>query len=140
MNLALGSVSGLEGHRPFDGEFTVEALSDGEFTGSGPMSNGRLFRLGPTAAVRIGGVRVLITSARSQVLDLEMLRHIGIDPGAQKILAIKSSVHFRAAFEPLAQAVLVVVAPGANVADHRRIPYRNLRDGLALTPEEGEKK
>lgn len=134
LSLAIGASSGQRGHRPFQGMFEVEALSDGEFTGSGPMSKGRSFRLGPTALLSIGGVRVVVVSGRAQVLDQEMFRHLGVEPAQQRILAIKSSVHFRAAFQDLAEAVLVVTAPGPNIADHRELTYRNLRPGVALMP------
>ena len=76
----------------------------------------------------------MVVSGRGQVLDKAILRHVGIEPGAQKILALKSSVHFRADFQALAEEVLVVVAPGPNVADHRQIPYQNLRPGLDIMP------
>ncbi|MGI9333979.1 MAG: M81 family metallopeptidase [Gammaproteobacteria bacterium] len=135
LELSIGASSGQAGHRPFESRFTVEALSDGEFVGSGPMSEGRQFRMGPSAVLRVGGVRVIVVSARAQLLDLEMLRHIGIEPARERILAIKSSVHFRAAFQLIAEDVLVAVAPGPNPADHREIPYRNLRSGLLLTPD-----
>src|SRR3546814_12663107 len=67
-----------------------------------------------------------------------MLLHLGGEPAAQKILALKSSVHFRADFQPIAAAVLVVVAPGPVVLDNRALPFRRLRPGLshqALRPE-----
>ena len=134
LNLAIGASSGQPGHRPFEGAFTVERLSDGEFVGSGPMSDGRQFRMGLCAVLRIGGVSVLVVSGRAQLLDLEMLRHIGIEPTRQRIIVVKSSVHFRAAFQPIAEDVLVVLAPGPNPADHLEVPYRNLREGLLLTP------
>ena len=35
------------------GLFVVEALSDGEFIGTGPMSKGRVFRMGPCARLRM---------------------------------------------------------------------------------------
>ena len=41
-----------------------------------------------------------------------MIRFVGIDPAAEKILVVKSSIHYRAAFEPLARAILEVDAPG----------------------------
>ena len=75
------------------------------------MAIGRRYRLGPTAVLRIGGVEVLVASGRAQLLDQAILRHIGIDPTAKRILAIKSSVHFRADFEPIAEDVLVTAAP-----------------------------
>lgn len=135
LKIGVGATSGQQGHHPFEGTFTVEALSDGEFTGSGPMSAGRRFRMGLSTVLRIGDVRLIVVSGRSQLLDLEMLRHIGIEPTEARIIAAKSSVHFRAAFAPIAEEILVVVAPGPNLADHRQMPYRNLRKGLLLTPD-----
>ena len=82
----------------------------------------------------IGGVRVVVSSRKQQAADQAMLRHLGIDPTRQKILALKSSVHFRADFEPIASEVLVVEAPGPNIADPKKLPYRHLRRGLRLGP------
>jgi microcystin degradation protein MlrC len=133
--LTLGLGGGYTpGQTPFEAQVVVEALSNGEFTGTGPMSIGAQFKMGPTAVLRIGGVAVIVTSAIAQAKDQAMVRHIGIDPAAQRILALKSSVHFRADFQPLAQAVLVVEAPGPNRADHLKMDYRRLRQGLLLTP------
>ena len=134
VQLSIGAISGQPGHQPFHGLFEVTALSDGEFVGTGPMAIGRTYRLGLTAVLKIGGVEVVVTSGRAQVLDQAMLRHIGIDPTQKRILAIKSSVHFRADFQPLCEEVLVTVAPGPNVADHRSIPYKHLRPGLEILP------
>lgn len=134
LELAIGASSGQAGHTPYTAKFVVDALSNGEFTGTGPMSKGRLFRMGTSALLRLGGVRVLVVSARAQLLDLESLRHIGVEPTEQRIIVVKSSVHFRAAFQPIAQDVLVVVAPGPNTANHLEIPYRKLRPNKLLTP------
>jgi microcystin degradation protein MlrC len=51
-----------------------------------------------------------------------------------KILALKSSVHFRADYQPIAEEILVVEAPGPAVADPAKLPYRRLRQGMRLTP------
>jgi microcystin degradation protein MlrC len=134
LTIGVGAGSGQKGHLPFEATFTVEALSDGEFIGTGPMSRGARFHMGPTAELRVNDVSVVVTSAMAQTKDQSMLRHIGIDLERQRIIALKSSVHFRADFEPMAESVLVVEAPGPNIADHLRMDYRNLRRGLLLTP------
>lgn len=134
LNLALGASSGQPGHTPFQTEVTVDALSNGEFTGTGPMARGARFRMGPTASLRIGGVRVIVTSAITQAKDQAILRHIGIDPTKERIVALKSSVHFRADFQDMAEEVLVVEAPGPNVADHLKMDFKHLRRGLLITP------
>lgn len=113
----------------------VEALSDGRFTGTGPMSQGNPVDLGPTALIRVSaGVRVIVVSRKMQALDQGLFRHIGVEPAAQKILALKSSVHFRAHFQPIAEAVIVVAAPGPVVADPAVLPFTRLRPGLRLRP------
>ncbi|MGE5146726.1 MAG: M81 family metallopeptidase [Candidatus Eiseniibacteriota bacterium] len=130
----IGAVSCMTGHAPFQGSFTVEALSDGAFEATGPFYAGNTLRLGPMAVLKIGGVRVVVSSRKQQLADQAMLSHLGIEPARQKIIALKSSVHFRADFEPIAEEVLVVEAPGPNIADPRKLPYRHLRKGLRLGP------
>ena len=63
-----------------------------------------------------------------------MLRHLGVEPTEQKILALKSSVHFRADFEPIAKEVLVVKAPGPALADPTEFKWTKLRKGVRLRP------
>lgn len=134
INIAIGAGSGQPDQYPFKARFTVEALSDGKFIGTGPMKGGTQYDMGPTAMLRIGGVAAIVTSGKAQVNDQAMLRHLGIDLERQRILAIKSSVHFRADFTGLAGDILIVTAPGPNVADHLALDFRKLRPGVRLTP------
>jgi microcystin degradation protein MlrC len=114
---------------------TVEALTDGRFTCTGPMGKGNPADLGPTALIRVApGVRVIVVTRKMQALDQALFTHIGVEPQAQKILALKSSVHFRADFQPIAEQVLVVAAPGPVVADPATLPFTNLRPTLRLRP------
>ena len=130
----LGEISGVPGHVPLAGEFTVEALADGKFTCTGPMFKGFRMDLGPMAVLRRGNVRVVLASKKCQAADKEMFRHVGIEPAEQRILALKSSVHFRADFQPIAKEVLVVVAPGPAKADPTMFAWTRLRPGLRLKP------
>jgi microcystin degradation protein MlrC len=117
----------------------VECLSDGHFTFTGPFYGGSTANLGPMACLRVqqpggGDLRVVIGSARAQNADQEMFRVVGIEPGAQRIVAVKSAVHFLADYEPIAQEVIFAEAPGANPCALDRIPYRRLRPGIRLGP------
>lgn len=132
--LSLGGHSGVPGDAPLKATFKVLRLGDGQCTGTGPFYKGAHMKLGPTALLEKDGVKVAVASAKVQLADQAMLRHLGIEPAQQKILALKSSVHFRADFQPLAEAVLVVVAPGPVVLDNRELPFRNLRPGLRIMP------
>jgi microcystin degradation protein MlrC len=43
-------------------------------------------------------------------------------------------VHYRADFEPIARAVMVVKSPGPVFADHRDLTYRKLKPGIRVMP------
>lgn len=132
LNLDLG---GRSDGAPIAVRAMVERLADGRFVCTGPMGAGNPADLGPSALVRVAdGVRVIVTSRKMQAYDQALFRHLGLEPAGQKILALKSSVHFRADFQPIAEAVIVATAPGPVSADPSVFPYRNLRPGLRLKP------
>jgi microcystin degradation protein MlrC len=129
------SLGGRSDGAPLGVTATVERLTDGRFTGTGPMARGNPSDVGPTALLRVSpGVRVIVTSRKAQALDQALFTHIGVRPAEQKILALKSSVHFRADFQPIAEEVIVVAAPGPVVADPAVLPFTRLRPTLRLRP------
>ncbi|MEO8719438.1 MAG: MlrC C-terminal domain-containing protein, partial [Burkholderiales bacterium] len=137
LGFSLGGKSRVAGDAPFEGEFSVEQLGDGKFTCSGPMFKGFRMTLGNMALLRskaAPGVRVVLASRKVQAADQEMFRHVGIEPVKERILALKSSVHFRADFEPIAKEVLVVKAPGPALADPAEFKWTKLRKGVRLRP------
>jgi len=138
LDVALGGKSGMPGHSPFRCRVRVERLGDGCVTGTGPMWKGFPIRLGPMALLRVmqgeGDVRVVVSSRKMQAGDQSVFRHLGVEPSEQKILALKSSVHFRADFQPLAEEIVVVEAPGPVVADPAKLSWTRLRKGVRLRP------
>ncbi|MFN3613585.1 MAG: M81 family metallopeptidase [Rubrimonas sp.] len=134
VRLALGAKSAIPGDAPFEADFTVEAVTDGRFRAKGPYYGDRAMDMGPSACLRIGGVRVAVVSAKAQMADREMFRQVGIEPEAASVLVLKSSVHFRADFAPIASHVLIAAAPGPMAADPADLPWTRLRPGLRLSP------
>jgi microcystin degradation protein MlrC len=133
----LGGLSCIPADAPLAGEFTVERLGDGRFTCTGPMFRGFRMTLGPMALLRsraAPGVRVVLASRKCQAADQEMFRTLGIEPRRSRIVALKSSVHFRADFEPIAKEVLVVKSPGPALADPAEFRWTRLRKGVRLRP------
>ena len=104
----LGGKSGQPGQTSYRGTFRVEALGDGRFTCTGEMYRGMHTTLGPMALLRVEdeGVRVIVGSERLQCLDQAIFRHLGVEPNQQRILVVKSTVHFRADFDPIAARTL----------------------------------
>jgi microcystin degradation protein MlrC len=93
-----------------------------------PQTEGRFIDLpcGDTAWLQADGVDVIVNSTRRQVKGLEPFTAFGIDPAAKHVLVVKSTNHFRAAYEPIASEVIYMSAPGALTFDFTSIPYRKL--------------
>jgi microcystin degradation protein MlrC len=134
VTLALGGKSGIPGDAPYEATFVVEKLSDGKFVAPGPYYGGRDMDMGPSACLRIGDVRVVVSTHKAQLADQAMYRYVGIEPTTQKILVNKSSVHFRADFAPIAQEIIICAAPGAMPADTAALPWTRLRAGVRIKP------
>ncbi|WP_439369013.1 MlrC C-terminal domain-containing protein [Bradyrhizobium sp. PMVTL-01] len=96
--------------------------------GASPME------MGPSAALRIDNVRVVVSSHKAQLADQAMYRYVGIEPTQEKILVNKSSVHFRADFEPIAEKLMICAAPGAMPADTGSLPWTRLHPGIRIKP------
>jgi len=122
------------GGPPLQGRFKVEKLTDGRFTCTGAFYKGATPNLGPTALLSIGGVSVVVSTGRIQAADKEIFRHVGREPADQKILGLKSTVHFRGDFTDVAEEILCVDAPGAANDRPETFDYKNLRRGVRVCP------
>jgi len=120
--------------RDVPGPWTVVALSDGSFEGTSPMLRSKVAQMGKTAVLKQDGVEVLVASIRQQPIHRETFSHLGIDPRDRKIVALKSSVHFRAGFQPIAEEVITCASPGMNLADPSDFAYRKLPAGIRRRP------
>jgi microcystin degradation protein MlrC len=132
----IGAVVGYAGEMPIEADWRVVKLGSGVFTGTGPFYGGAKFQIGPMALVtdEASGVSAVLACKRIQAADQEMFRHVGVEPARTPILGLKSTVHFRADFQPIAETILVVQSPGAHVTDPVELPYKQLRPGIRLRP------
>lgn len=129
------SLGGKSDGVPLDVTAKVLKLTNGNFICTGPMAKGNPGNHGPTALIEVApGIRVIVVSKKAQAYDQALFRHVGIEPSDCKILVLKSSVHFRADFQPIAETVIVGIAPGPVVADSSVFPFKNLRPGMKLKP------
>ncbi|WP_243369623.1 M81 family metallopeptidase [Microvirga solisilvae] len=80
-------------------------------------------------AVRVeaeGGIDIVLNTVRTQVYGPDVFTQLGIDVLAKKIILLKSTQHFYAAYAPIAKEVLYLDAEGALVRDVRKLPYKNI--------------
>jgi len=128
-------LGGKSDNTPLQVNALVLKLTDGNYVGTGPMAKGNPAALGPTALIEAApGIRVIVVTRKIQALDQSLIRHVGIEPADCRIIVLKSSVHFRADYGPIAETVIVAAAPGPVVADPAVLPFKNLRPNLRLRP------
>ena len=134
----LGEKMGRSKLPSFHGRFRIETLGDGVFECTGEMARGVKTDLGRTALLRVElegcDVRVIVSSLRFQNLDRACFTHLGIEPENQHILVVKSTVHFRADYDPIATRTIIVESPGEHPCRLTTLDYRNLRSGVRLEP------
>lgn len=112
----------------------VLELGDGRYLCTGPMWAGRAVDQGPTARLAWGPVELIVASRPVQALDPGALSCAGARWRDYRVIALKSSVHFRAAFGPLARRVINVDIQRRPDQPEWAPPYRQLRAGVAPTP------
>ncbi len=123
---------------PIECRAYVKKLSDGKYVNKGPMQAGLVFDMQGSAVIEVGGVTVIVGSVAKQPYDAEVFRSHGLEPGDFHILAVKSSVHYRASFGPIAEKMLSVECPGILVTDPCRLTYRHVRRPVYPLDEIGQ--
>ncbi|MGD9562411.1 MAG: M81 family metallopeptidase [Pyrinomonadaceae bacterium] len=106
---------------------TVRLISDGVFLNRGHMRDGLIEKMGRTAVVECGGIKLVLTEIKMPPWNLEQLRSVGIFPEREEIIVLKSAVAFRAAYEPIAGTIIEVNSPGLSSADLRQFKFNNIR-------------
>ena len=83
--------------------------------------------LGDCACVAVDGVEIVLISNRTQALGLELFRNVGVEPTQRRLVVVKSTNHFMAAFGPIAKKVIYIDADGPIPRDYFKIPYTRLQ-------------
>ena len=97
---------------------------------TGPYRTGQPVDLGDTAVLDTGAMTLILTSRNVTAVDLDPFTQFGLDPADFDIILLRSKTHFRAAYEPVAKAILIADTPDWGPADLARLPYRNVPPGV----------
>ena len=122
--LRIGGKVGPMSGDPIDLDCEVRAFQP-EMTQAG--LSGTRQPMGDCALVAAQGVQIVLCSVRCQAMGTDLFTQLGCDLAAQKVVVVKSSQHFHAAYAPLASAVIYVGAPGSVTQDWRSLPYRRIQ-------------
>lgn len=105
---------------------TVRSLADGKWRVEGPMYTGVMVDTGPTAVFKTGGMEIVVTSRHHEPWDTGIFTANGIEPTQRRFLLLKSRIHYRAGFAPLARATFTLDGDGCTTSDNSKLAYRNL--------------
>jgi len=115
-----GEVSGA----PVDQE--VEVLETRSNVTQRAFGVGQPMPIGRSAALRIGGVLVVVNALRQQTMSREVFTAHGIDPHRLRLIVVKSTNHFEEDFRKFAREILYCDAPGASSEDLRTYRFKRL--------------
>ena len=123
LSLRFGGKAAATSGPPVDAEVVVRATTPDLLI---PFEQS-MVSLGPAAAIALGNLDVVLASGRAQTFSPHVFTDLGIDLAAKKIVVVKSSNHFYAAFAPIAAEVMYLDTGGPYPSDPRRIPYVKAR-------------
>ena len=83
--------------------------------------------MGDSVLVETAGIEIVLVSLRNQAMGTDLFTQLGCDLAKKKIVVVKSSQHFYAAYSKIAKHVIYVGAPGVVTADLDSLPYTKIR-------------
>jgi len=127
-NRDAGNATFEQWDRPFAADAEVLAVHDGEIVGRLGLLEGRKVSLGLSAALKIGGMTVIVVSARVQTADPMFFEMFGLDIAQASAVVVKSRGHFRAGFLPFfpPEQVYETDTPGLTSPVLERWPFERL--------------
>ena len=123
--------------RPLELAVYVKALHDGRLTMLA-MAKGSPLNLGKMARLVVAGVDIIVASNRSQTFDIGPFAALDIDVNDYRIIALKSSNHFRAGFKDVATHIVTADTPGLTTHQIQVFPRRNKAYPLWPLDEEAQ--
>lgn len=119
---------GDEFSKPFSAPATVRRLLDGTVRGRRGIYANNTLTLGPSAALDLDGITVVVLSQRYQCADPVFFEAFGLDIAAARAVVVKSRGHFRGGFDEFFRhaQVIEVDAPGLTSPILSRFPWKHM--------------
>jgi microcystin degradation protein MlrC len=117
---------GLKGE-PLAVSGTVKLISNGRFRNRGPMGRGVLMDMGPSVVFDTGKVEIVVISRHQEPNDAACFASVGIEAAEKRYLMLKSRVHWRAGFLPIAKAIVECAGTGVCTSDYGMLDFKHVR-------------
>lgn len=123
LQLRVGGKVGPMSGDPLDLTVTVKGVID-DMTQTWPQLEGYLqIPCGDTVWLECDGIDIIVNSKRTQSFGTDIFTNFGINLDEKKVIVVKSTQHFYAAYGPIASEVIYMAAPGAIAPIFTDIPY-----------------
>lgn len=120
LSLRVGGKVGPTSGEPLD--LAVTIMNIGHDHGQTGLA-GAEYPYGPSAWIRTQGIDVVLSTLRQQVFHPEAFTRLGIQTDSLGLIVVKSSQHFYAGFESIADEVMYVSTPGTMNQSYESLPY-----------------
>ena len=105
----------------------VLAISDGQYTVTGPIYTGQRCHMGRTVLLDIGNAHIVVTEQPHEPWDIGVFQCVGLEPAAYRFLLLKSRMYCRPVFEPLCHAIVECDSPGVTSSHYGLFPFTNIK-------------
>ncbi len=105
----------------------VRAITDGEYTITGPQLTGVRSYMGRTVVFDTGAAEIVITERNQEPWDRGIFTSVGIDPARKRFLLLKSRMYFRPVFVPIAKGAVLCDGVGVGSSDNSIFRFEKLR-------------
>jgi microcystin degradation protein MlrC len=105
----------------------VKLISDGRFKTTVAMGRGLPFNMGTTAVLSVGSVDIIVISSHVEPYDPGCFRSLGIEPTERRYLMLKSRIHYRTGFKPIAGEVVECAGLGVCTSDYSEVTFEKVR-------------
>ena len=105
----------------------VRALTDGEYTISGPTYTGQRAFMGRAAVLDVGAATLVVTERTHEPWDVGVFESVGIDPRRARFLLLKSRMYCRPVFVPIAAALVECDSRGVTSSDYGLFDFEHVK-------------
>ena len=119
---------GDEFTKPFAAPAVVRRLRDRAVRGRRGIYANNTLDIGPSAALELDGIAVVVVSNRFQCADPMFFEAFGLDIAKARVVVVKSRGHFRGGFDEFFrhEQVIEVDAPGLTSPILSRFPWKHM--------------
>lgn len=105
----------------------VKTLSEGTFVATTPLMKGIPGSFGSTAGLRHGNVDFVVASVQNQTYDDRAFFVGNIDFKQKRLIALKSSQHFKAFYEPHVSCIIPANPPGIATRNLKLLEFKGIK-------------